>query len=215
MGKRGPRPDPEARLARGSPYRARERDIPAPEPGPRRAPPWLDNEARKVWYDLCPRIAWMQTLGLADYYALAVFCDTWSRWRRAREFLDKHGESHLVRDRAGNAKGVRLYPHVRLADRLAEQVVRLARELGITPTSRGRAAVIPDWSHEAHKKAARKDSKEVAARLWDPTVPAPPAEDDAEAGDDGDKDEGEGGADEDAADDEGDGEGDESGGDDD
>jgi len=143
---------------------------PVPEPGPRVPPRWLDAEGRRVWRDLRARLDAMAVLGLVDYYALAVFCDTWSRWRRARDFVEKHGDSYLVRDRAGNVKGVRLYPQVRQADRLAEQLMRMARELGITPGSRSRASVIPqDW-YPQWNEILRKKPEDVRAQILDPSL---------------------------------------------
>jgi P27 family predicted phage terminase small subunit len=126
-----------------------------------------------VWLDLSDRLDRMAALGLLDYYALAVFCDTWSRWRKARKFIEEHGDSHLVRDRAGNVKGVRFYPHVRLADRLAEQLVRMGRELGITPASRGRVAVIPHHVYPEWDRYLAKRPQGVQDWMRDPTLERP------------------------------------------
>jgi len=185
MGKRGPRASKATRLARGSAYRPKgaEREMAVPEPGPRVPPRWLDAEARRVWDDLSERLDRMAVLGLGDYYALAVFCDTWSRWRKARAFIEQHGESHLVRDRAGNVKGVRFYPHVRYADRLAGELVRMARELGITPTSRGRAAVVPHHVYPEWDRYLAGKPDDVQARTLDPTLERPARKE--EAGDEG------------------------------
>jgi len=171
MGARGPkRLPPEIAKARGS-YRHDRHGMdsnPVPEPGKRHPPPWLDAEARRAWWDLLKRLDSMAVLAFVDYYVLAILCDTWSRWRKVREFLDKHGDSHVVFDASGKPKGVRLFPQVRLARELVDQLLRLFQQLAMTPASRNRAATISAETYGWMDTQLGKMSEEDKGNLYYP-----------------------------------------------
>ncbi len=146
MGTRGPTPLPHAVLAARGSWRAslaRDERTPVPEPGIDDPPEWLDDEARGAWNDLSARLQAMGVLGTIDWHALALYCQLWSRWRQAEEFLARHGDSYIVRDNRGEVRGVKLYPQVKLAGQLAEQLTRLGREFGLSPSARTRVQTIP------------------------------------------------------------------------
>jgi len=146
MGTRGPAPTPQAVLAARGSWRANVAQddlVPAPEPGIGDPPDWLDEEARQAWSDLSMRLLAMNVLGTIDWHALALYCQLWSRWRKAEDFVARHGDSYVVKDDRGEVRGVRLYPQVKLAGQLAEQLTRLGRELGLSPSARTRVRTIP------------------------------------------------------------------------
>jgi P27 family predicted phage terminase small subunit len=132
----------------------------------------------------------MGVLALCDYYTLALYCETWCRWRKAVDFVARHGDSYLVRDAAGRVKGVRIYPQVRLANQLADLLARLGRELGITPASRERAAVIPTEMYGLMDEHLRDQPEEKRRRMLDPSLEG----DDDDDGGGGDPGPGEGAA---------------------
>lgn len=139
MGQRGPRPDPVALKAlRGNPGRRRIGDCPRPErggdlPDP---PEWLDDTARAKWDELVPLLDGMGVLAQIDRDALGRYCDTFSWWRRTRDFLKQSGDTYMLRDDAGNPKCVQQIPQVAIAHKLAGQLSRLEAEFGLTPASR-------------------------------------------------------------------------------
>jgi len=126
---------------RGSWRSKRNPSEPRTEPGRPRCPRWLDREAKAAWKHLVPQLDRMGVLTKLDRNALARYCQLWSRWRRAEEFLCDQGDTHLVKDAAGQVKGVRAYPQVRIANQLAEQLLRLEAQFGMTPSARSRIEV--------------------------------------------------------------------------
>ena len=178
MGRRGPQPRSEEEHRFLGSYRGdrhanlETRPALAPEPGMRKPPESLDEEGRLVWWDLSVRLLRSGALALTDYYTLTVFCETWSRWRNAIAFVKAHGESYLVRDKAGQVKGVRLYPQVKLANTLADQLGRLGTQLGLSPASRGRTAALPDWSFEKIEKFKADQGDLERGRMNDPLFEA-------------------------------------------
>ena len=144
MGARGPAPTPTRVLAMRGSWRANiNREEPVPEPGIPDRPPWLDAYALECWDDLAPRLDAMGVLGIIDGYALALYCQTHSHYRKVTEFLNEHGDTYLMKDRAGNVTGVKEYPQSKKAVQLVNQLMQLGREFGLTPAARTRVRVIP------------------------------------------------------------------------
>ena len=124
MGNRGPQPTPMAILrARGSWRGDLNRSEPRPEPGRPVCPSWLNAEAKKAWRSLVPQLAAMRVLTRIDGHALARYCLLWARWRKAEEFIEKHGDTYPVKHRGELL--LKTFPQVRNADRLATQLARL------------------------------------------------------------------------------------------
>ena len=146
MGERGPRPMPLAELRRrGSKlYNARREAeaVQGPEGAPDQ-PDWLDEEARRVWETLTPMLESMGVLSRIDGNALARYCRLWSRWRQAEKWIEEKGEMYPIRNEDGSVKCFQQWPQVAIAHKLSEQLNRLEREFGLTPSSRARLQVSP------------------------------------------------------------------------
>ena len=144
MGKRGPRPIPNAiKALRGNPGLRRlnvhprpeatemARKIPPPSP-----PAWLDAGARAKWRELVPLLRQMGVLARIDRGALARYCDTWAWWMRSRKFIEEKGDTYVLRDEEGKPTYIQQYPQVSIAHKLATQLTRLEGEFGLTPAAR-------------------------------------------------------------------------------
>jgi len=71
-----------------------------------------------------------------DAGALARYCDVWSRWRRAREHIDRHGVGYTKRALSTGETTHHVRPEVGLAFTLAGELATLESSLGLTPRSR-------------------------------------------------------------------------------
>ncbi|MHC4222602.1 MAG: phage terminase small subunit P27 family [Planctomycetota bacterium] len=125
---------------------------PKPEPGRPRCPKWLDSHAKATWKHVVPLLERMGVLTRIDRNALVRYCVLWARWRKAEEFLRDHGETHVVKDAQGQVKGLRPYPQVRMANQIAEQLLRLEQQFGMTPSSRTRIEVPQQESQDDRDK---------------------------------------------------------------
>ena len=154
MGQRGPPPTPTRILEMRGSWRANSRPgEPRPEPGAPRIPDWLDGAARRAWRQLVPKLEAAGVLTKLDGNALGRYCVLFARWRKAEDFLEKHGESHLVKDGAGQVRGLKLYPQAKLAIHFAEQLLRLESHFGLTPASRARIEVSSDAAFDDAKSS--------------------------------------------------------------
>lgn len=149
MGKRGPPKTPSTVLQlRGSPRGNRATSEPKPDTKTKpKAPAWLRADARAVYQALSRQLHGMGVLGLTDQVALARYATVLVRWIEAETFLEKHGQTWLKRgrspgkDKLGRRKPgpileTRIYPQVRIAKSLSEELTKLEDRLGLSPSAR-------------------------------------------------------------------------------
>jgi P27 family predicted phage terminase small subunit len=86
----------------------------------------------------------MGILARVDRDALTAYCQTYSRWKAAEQFLEKHGEVYPVRDEHGNVRCMQQFPQVAISRNLLQVLQRYQQEFGMTPSARTRVQVIPD-----------------------------------------------------------------------
>lgn len=137
MGKRGPAPTPTAKLKLGGSWRANaNKSEPQPPPGVPECPEYLDPVAQAMWSELAPSLLLMGVLSVIDRNSLARYCRTWSRWRRADDWIEENGETFTT------DKGyVGQVPQVAICHNLAAQLTKLEAEFGMTPSGRTRIRV--------------------------------------------------------------------------
>ena len=93
MATRGRKPKPTAiKRLEGNPGK---RPLNIYEPKPQKkaptCPDWLDEEAKREWRRLAKTMEAMGVLTEADRAAFATYCDAYSKWKTATEFIDQHG----------------------------------------------------------------------------------------------------------------------------
>ena len=137
MGRRGPAPTPTHILKlRGSPRANRRRNEPKPTLERPSCPSWIDDDAKRAWRHLIPLLEDMRVLTRIDRNALTRYCQFWSRWKKAEQFIQQHGESYPLKDDQGRIKCLQAFPQVATAHKLAAQLTRLEQEFGMTPSAR-------------------------------------------------------------------------------
>ena len=101
-----------------------------------RCPLWLDADAKAKWKQLAPKLSRAGILSNVDGDALAAYCQAWSRWKAAEEFLQQNGSVLPIKDNAGKVKYLQQVPQVGIAKGLLQVLLRYQNEFGITPASR-------------------------------------------------------------------------------
>lgn len=142
MGRRGPRPTPEAALKlRGTFRKDRVRNPPQPNEGKPVCPSWIDADAKAAWKQLIPLLEQMRVLTKVDRNAIIRYCQAWSRWKKAEQFIQKHGEVYPLKDDQGHIKCLQQFPQVAIAHKLSALLTRFEQEFGMTPSARTRIQV--------------------------------------------------------------------------
>lgn len=145
MGTRGPIPKSnELKLLTGAPGARPGRAKASPAGVVLRCPRWLDDEAREVWHAVVADLKAAGVLGRLDAQSLTCYCQTFARWRKAEEFLRKHGDVIAIKDDAGRVKYLQQVPQVAIARSCLEILTRYQREFGMTPAARARMTIDRD-----------------------------------------------------------------------
>jgi P27 family predicted phage terminase small subunit len=143
MAKPGPRPTPTQVLRLRGSWRAKRNPTePQPEVAMPEAPAWLSDVAQKVFNEYAERLHAAGVLTEVDELALARYADLCVQYRRASEFVAKHGDAYVVRGRRGPQgeeglpTGFKTYPQAKRLLQLANVILQLEREFGLTPAAR-------------------------------------------------------------------------------
>lgn len=132
-GKGGRPPKPTAlKVLEGNPGK---RPLPKNEPKPRpitpECPEWLDEIAKKEWQRVVPELERMGMLTCVDGAALEGYCQMYSRWVQAEQFLQKHGTIYKL-----PSGYIQQVPQVNIAQKSLLIVKGFCSEFGLTPSSR-------------------------------------------------------------------------------
>ena len=93
MAQRGRKPIPTAiKELEGNPgKRELNKNEPKPKKNAPKCPAWLDVEAKKEWRRVSKQLEVIGVLTEVDMAAFAGYCEAYSRWKDAEEFISKHG----------------------------------------------------------------------------------------------------------------------------
>ncbi|MCG3122663.1 MAG: hypothetical protein GIKADHBN_01056 [Phycisphaerales bacterium] len=94
-----------------------------------------------MWNKVVEHIVACELAANIDAPVVARYCEAWSNWKRAEEFLHAHGETYTVRSLISGQPMVVQWPQAAHALRLATELSRLERVLGIGPFMRRRVKV--------------------------------------------------------------------------
>ena len=134
---RGPAPTPTSILRKRGSWRANARKEEPTLPGlsdPPPAPDWLSAEAAKRWGDLAAEVTGMGVMAQVDTIALGML---------AEAMADYFSASAKVKAKGFYARGDDSKPNPALAASRTcrEQVIKICKEFGLTPSSRARVKV--------------------------------------------------------------------------
>ena len=109
-----------------------------------RCPDHLDTEAKREWKRMVKMLQRIRVLTEADGLALANLCQAWSTLVKAQTKLNETGL--LLKTPSGY---VQQSPLLGIVNQNMDTVLRLSREFGLTPSSRGRLVVEPEPKPES------------------------------------------------------------------
>lgn len=97
-------------------------------------PAWLDSDARTEWARV---LSGCLIDGRAEQYTiLAGYCQHFSRWKAAEQVLTAEGTEVILRDDKGNVKSVGPSPHIGIANKSFDRMLKAAATLGFTVDGR-------------------------------------------------------------------------------
>lgn len=135
MAQRGRKSKPTAvKVLEGNPGKRQLNELePKPEKKAPKCPVWLDKEAKKEWRRISKQLEELGILTEVDMAAFAGYCEAYSRWKEAEEFISKHGT--IVKTPSGYWQQV---PQVSIAQTYLKIMIKFCEQFGLTPSSRSR-----------------------------------------------------------------------------
>lgn len=147
----GRRRTPTAILKLRGSRHANDRDDAQPPEGVPDYPEYLDDVAREEWRRLVPILSYMNVLTPAERNVLALVCQTWSRMVAAEQKVRETG-GEIVKSPNGYPL---MNPWRSIANKCQDQLARILPELGLTPSSRSRAAKTTNGTADRARGVAR------------------------------------------------------------
>lgn len=121
------------RLVRGARKDRGNPDEPLVEIRAPDAPEFLSDDAREVFIVTAHRLARMRVMSENDVDALAIYAESFVRWKAATRNVQETGQ--VVR----SPKGYPIQnPYLSIANKAQEQCLKILVEFGLTPSSRTR-----------------------------------------------------------------------------
>ena len=111
-----------------------------PDLGRPNLPEWVSEAAYKYWPEVCEQLERLDVVTKADGLALGFLCDQLANYVQAVKILIDAGSPVIKKPIMANGKHVGdvLSPHpaVKIRDAAWDRTLRVAREFGLTPSSR-------------------------------------------------------------------------------
>lgn len=124
----------------GNPGKRRlNKSEPTPALGRPQCPEGFEGEARAEWDRICDELDQMGLLTTADRTVLALYCESWALWRKAKRQVKAEGE--LIVSSKG---GMMHNPWLSVANKAQDQVRQLMSEIGLTAAARAKMTAPAD-----------------------------------------------------------------------
>jgi P27 family predicted phage terminase small subunit len=117
----------------------------------------------------------MGVLTKADKHALARYCELFAEYRKVKDFIDENGRGYPVKKWNPNMASVnkngepvdggyevvdyKIFPEVKMFLALADRLLRLEQEFGLTPSARVRLEA--DQSANQHGQGSGNDKRSL------------------------------------------------------
>ncbi len=140
----GRKPLPSSiKIMRGSdkqhPERMNRSEPTVPNDSPICPPHVVDEIAKAEWVRMCDTLQEMGMLSSAWQQALEIYVNSYAKWRKAVEMVDKIGLATVTKNGKGETVIVR-NPFSSEAHRYGDECFRLLTEFGLTPSSKTRVS---------------------------------------------------------------------------
>lgn len=145
--KRGPKPLPgNVHLINGNPSKKRlgalidGAQVPVEVPDP---PSHLSDEALCEWRRISVELEKLGVIAKVDRAALGVYCQAYGRWAQAEKKLGELGDDGIVEKTPSGYKQIGVW--LQVSNRAVEQMHKFLAEFGMTPSSRSRVTINPQF----------------------------------------------------------------------
>lgn len=145
MGLRGPQKTPTKILELRGSGKAKHRHDPQIEARRPPCPHYLTTAQKRAWWVLVRRLDAAGLLTVIDGESLARYVVLRDQWLTAVKFVNDHGQTYPVREKAqiiegvempGRVVGIQAYPQTYLVSKLSADLARIEASFGMSPSAR-------------------------------------------------------------------------------
>lgn len=135
-----PKKPTKLRILEGNPSkRPLPKNEPEPDPTMPQCPDWLMDDAKHEWKRVAPELNRIGLLTIVDQTALAGYCQSYARWKKAEEEIKLLKNTiYPLKDERGNIKGFQQYPQYGIVNQCLKQIRAFCSEFGLTPAARAK-----------------------------------------------------------------------------
>lgn len=101
-----------------------------------KCPAFLTADAKAEWKRIAEDLVSLRVLSNLDRAELAVYCQAWADWKRAREKIAELGEKGFVENTPSGYKQIAAW--MQLANRAEERMRTAGASFGLNPSARSR-----------------------------------------------------------------------------
>ncbi len=114
---------------------------PKPEPLAPDMPDWLHADAKAEWQRIVPQLTKLGLLAKTDLGVIVGYCESWAQYKKAMEFLHKHGEVYPIKNDDGTVKYLQQVPQVSIANKAWLNICRASAMMGLSASDRARLEI--------------------------------------------------------------------------
>lgn len=146
MGERGPAPKPQALKKKQGTYRPdRDGGATVAKSTKPRCPSFLGQAAKKEWHRIANPLYDAGLLRGVDRSLLAAYCDAYGTWVEMVIDLKREDPVNVT-----DKNFMQANPKIKIANQAKADMLRLAKEFGMTPSARGR--IVADDSGKTNEQ---------------------------------------------------------------
>jgi P27 family predicted phage terminase small subunit len=108
----------------------------------------LGKVGKKIFEHYSPMLINAKYLAITDSITFHLFCKVFEEWFQAEEKVRKEGRYRNIRNKYGEIIDVKENPWSKVQLKLYDQLLKIMRELGMTPQSRGSLKLIATGKEE-------------------------------------------------------------------
>ena len=145
-----PKKPTKLRILEGNPSkRPLPKNEPEPDPTMPQCPDWLMDDAKHEWKRVAPELNRIGLLTIIDQTALAGYCQSYARWKKAEEEIKLLKNTiYPLKDEGGNIKGFQQYPQYGIVNQCLKQIRAFCSEFGLTPAARAKMELPTERNHD-------------------------------------------------------------------
>lgn len=128
------------KVLKGNPGNEKLNDVVCPPPKLPKCPTWLDKEGKKEWKRISKDLFDLGLLTNIDLAALAIYCQTFSRWVECEKFISENGFTYevvFVSKDGELSTTIKSYPQVNCSQKYSGILTKYIAMFGLSPGYRG------------------------------------------------------------------------------